>query len=185
MIDLTPKLGEINGIEHNEGRHISSNQVILDCIMPSIPLKHKCLSIILIWVIVSLKKNIKKIYLYFFTFLYLGKTDMVLEKRWLFSIRNGAEIRSLEMGRKSPGSQWVDTPWYVTCRESYLQFLPISMSMSSTVNKTLLASSTTIVHKQYDSLSYFHVVVSIGELNLPEGPFRTPPHTVSSLKTKT
>ena len=59
------------------------------------------------------------------------------------------------------------------------------MSMSSTVNKTLFASSTTIVHKQYDSLSYFHVVVSIGELNLPEGPFRTPPHSVSSLKTKT
>ena len=31
------------------------NQVILDCIMSSIPLKHKCLSIILIWVIVSHK----------------------------------------------------------------------------------------------------------------------------------
>ena len=27
---------------------------------------------------------------------------MVLGKRWLFSIGNGAEIRPLEMGRKSP-----------------------------------------------------------------------------------
>ena len=31
----------------------TQNEVILDCIMPSIPLKQKCLSIILIWVIVS------------------------------------------------------------------------------------------------------------------------------------
>ena len=55
MIDFTSKLGEINVIEHkhdNKGSKIYlQNQVILDCIMPSIPLKHKCLSIILIWVI--------------------------------------------------------------------------------------------------------------------------------------
>ena len=31
------------------------NQAVLDCIMPSIPLKHKRLSIILIWVSVSHK----------------------------------------------------------------------------------------------------------------------------------
>ena len=50
MIDLTSKLGEINNIEHNKGSKIyPQNQVILDCI------KHKCLSIILIWVIVSHK----------------------------------------------------------------------------------------------------------------------------------
>ena len=58
MIDLTSKLGEINDIEHT-GNKCSKiypqNQVILDCIMSSIPLKHKCLSIILIWVIVSHK----------------------------------------------------------------------------------------------------------------------------------
>ena len=43
MIDLTSKLGEINNIEHNKGSKIyPQNQVILDCIMPSIPLKHKC-----------------------------------------------------------------------------------------------------------------------------------------------
>ena len=35
-------------------------------------------------------------------FFYLGKTDMVLGKRWLFLIGNGAEVRPLEMGRKSP-----------------------------------------------------------------------------------
>ena len=55
MIDLT-KLGEINDIEHNKGSKIyPQNQVILDCIMPSIPLKHKYLSINLIWVSVSHK----------------------------------------------------------------------------------------------------------------------------------
>ena len=54
LIDLTSKLGEINDIEHNKGSKIyPQNQVILDCIMPSIPLMHKCL--ILIWVIVSHK----------------------------------------------------------------------------------------------------------------------------------
>ena len=51
MVDLTSKLGEINDIERNKGSKIyPRNQVILDCIMPSIPLKHKCLSIILICV---------------------------------------------------------------------------------------------------------------------------------------
>ena len=44
------------------------------------------------------KKNKKKSF--FFSFLYLGK--WYWEKRWLFSIGNGAEIRPLEMGRKSP-----------------------------------------------------------------------------------
>ena len=52
MIYLTSKLREINDIEQNKGSKIyPQNQVILDCIMPSIPLKHKCLSIILIWVL--------------------------------------------------------------------------------------------------------------------------------------
>ena len=56
MIDLTAKLGEINDIEYNKGCKVySQNQVILDCIMPAIPFKHKYLSIILIWVIVSHK----------------------------------------------------------------------------------------------------------------------------------
>ena len=64
IINLTSKLGEINDIEHNKGSKIyPQNQVILDCIMPSIPLKRKCLSIILIWVIVSHKKwwSLKKV----------------------------------------------------------------------------------------------------------------------------
>ena len=56
MIDLTTKLGEINDIEHYKGSKIyPQNQVILDCIMPTLPLKQRCLSIILIWVIVSHK----------------------------------------------------------------------------------------------------------------------------------
>ena len=56
MIYLTSKLGEINGIEHNKGSKIyPQNQAILDCIMPSISLKHMCLSIILILVVVSHK----------------------------------------------------------------------------------------------------------------------------------
>ena len=67
MIDLTSQLGEINDIEHNKGSKIyPQNQVILDCIMPSIPLKHKCLSIILIWVIVSW--SLKYIFFFFFYF---------------------------------------------------------------------------------------------------------------------
>ena len=42
MIEFTSKLGEINDIGHNKGSKIyPQNQVILDCIMPSIPLKHK------------------------------------------------------------------------------------------------------------------------------------------------
>ena len=56
LAKIGEKLGEIKDIEHNKGSKIyPQNQVILDCIMPSIPLKHKCLSIILIWVIVSHK----------------------------------------------------------------------------------------------------------------------------------
>ena len=75
----------------NKGSKIyPQNQVILDCIMPTIPLKHKCLSIIPIWAIVShtskvlvfskrskkKKKKKKK-----FTFLNWGKTDMVLGEK--------------------------------------------------------------------------------------------------------
>ena len=56
MVNLTSKLGEINDIEHNKGSKIyPRNKVIIDCIMSRIPLKHKCLSIILIRVIVSHK----------------------------------------------------------------------------------------------------------------------------------
>ena len=56
MIHLTAKLGEINDTEHNKGSKIyPKNQVIIDCIKPTIPLKHTCLGIILIWVIVSHK----------------------------------------------------------------------------------------------------------------------------------
>ena len=51
MIDFTSKLGELN-----KGNKIyPQNQVIIDCIMSSISLKHKCLSIIPSWVIVSHK----------------------------------------------------------------------------------------------------------------------------------
>ena len=46
MIDLPAKLGEINGTEHDKGSKIyPQNQVIFDCIMSTIPLKHKLLSI--------------------------------------------------------------------------------------------------------------------------------------------
>ena len=40
-IDLTSKLGEIKDIEHYKGsKTYPQNQVILDCIVPSIPLNH-------------------------------------------------------------------------------------------------------------------------------------------------
>ena len=79
------------------------NQAVLDCIMPSIPLKHKRLSIILIWVSVShklvvvvSKKQVKKKKIW-------ENQTWYWEKRWLFFIGNGAEIRPIEMGRKGPG----------------------------------------------------------------------------------
>ena len=51
---------------------------------------------------VSKKSNKKNFFfIFFFTFLNWEKTDMVLGKRWLFSIGNGAKIRSLEKDRKS------------------------------------------------------------------------------------
>ena len=63
------KIGDINDIEHNKGSKMyPQNPVILDCIMPSIPLKHKCLSIILILVFVShkFKWSLKKSFFFFF-----------------------------------------------------------------------------------------------------------------------
>ena len=43
MIDLSSKFEEINDIICKKGSKIyPQNQVILDCIMSSIPLKHKC-----------------------------------------------------------------------------------------------------------------------------------------------
>ena len=79
MIVLTSKLGEINDIEYNKGSKIyPQNQVILDCIVSSIPLKHKCLSIFchgslfLIssseWSLKKSKSKKKKKYIYIFFF---------------------------------------------------------------------------------------------------------------------
>ena len=97
MVDFTSKLGEINDIEHNEGTKIySRNQVNLDCIMLSIPLKHKCLSITLIWVMVShkykwsLKRSI--FFFFFFTSLDWEKQTWYWGKRWLFSIAMGSKF---------------------------------------------------------------------------------------------
>ena len=59
-IDLTSKLGEIN-YSKKGSKIYPQNQVILDCIMPSIPLTHECLNIIMIWVIVSHKWSLKKL----------------------------------------------------------------------------------------------------------------------------
>ena len=71
------------------------------CIMSSTPLKHKCLSIILTWVIVS-RKYIVKVKKKNFFYLIGKNRHGIGEKRSLFSIGNGAEIRPLEKGRKSP-----------------------------------------------------------------------------------
>ena len=112
MIDLTAELGEINDIEHNKGSEIyiyPQNQIILDCIMPTIPLKHKCLSIILIWVIVShikvvvvSKKKGGKKNIFFLLFLnwekqtwYWGKKVAIFDWEW-------GQIWPLEKGRKCP-----------------------------------------------------------------------------------
>ena len=49
----------------------------------------------------SKKKTKKKQHLFFFTFLNWEKQTWYWEKRWLFSIGNGAEIRPLEKDRTS------------------------------------------------------------------------------------
>ena len=85
---LTIKIGKIYGIEHNKGsKKYPQNQVIFDCIVPNIPLKHKCnvfkyhsdmghcFSYMLVEVVS--KKNI---YMFFY-FSKLGKTDMALGKK--------------------------------------------------------------------------------------------------------
>ena len=41
MMDLTAKLGEINDIEHKGSKIYPQNQILLDCIIPTIPLKFK------------------------------------------------------------------------------------------------------------------------------------------------
>ena len=68
-------------------------------IMPSIPLKHKCLNIILIWVILShikvevvSRKKKKIVFFFFLLFFILDKRTWYWEERWLFSSTNGAEI---------------------------------------------------------------------------------------------
>ena len=96
MIDLTAKLGEINHIEHNKDskKKNPQNQVILDCIMPTIPLKHKCSSIILIWVIFLINgSGLSKKKFFFFTFLNWEKQTWYWEKKGYFR---------LEFGRKCP-----------------------------------------------------------------------------------
>ena len=56
MINLTAKLGEIYDIEHNKGSKIyPQNQVIQIVLCQAYNSSIKCLSIILIWVIVSHK----------------------------------------------------------------------------------------------------------------------------------
>ena len=53
----------------------------------------------------SKKKNKNKC-IFFLNFLNWEKIDMVLgKKKWPFLIGNGAEIRPLEKGRKSPGTR--------------------------------------------------------------------------------
>ena len=69
------------------------------------------------WVIMFLINSsglYKKKNLIFFLLFLIGKSAMVLEEKgWLFLIGNGAEIRPLEMGRKSP---------FLTCQgKSYLK----------------------------------------------------------------
>ena len=53
---------------------------------------------------------LKKVFFFFFFLLFFNWENEhgIGEKRWLFSIGNGAEIGSLEMGRKFPGK--LDVP---------------------------------------------------------------------------
>ena len=83
MIDLHQNWEKLTAYNKTRVEIYPQNQVILDCIMPS-TLRHKRLSIILIWVIVSkfLIKSSGLLRNFFFLFLIqLGKTDMVLGKK--------------------------------------------------------------------------------------------------------
>ena len=103
MIDLTLKLGEINDREHNKGsKAYPQNHVILHCIMSSIPLKHECLSIILIWslFLISSSGLLKSKKKYFSE---LGFQKWYWEKKTAIVDWSGAEIWPLEKGRKFPG----------------------------------------------------------------------------------
>ena len=51
---------------------------------------------------------------------------MVLGKRWLFSIGNGAEIRPLVMGRKFPELDCTFTQSFQSIHLSHLQLVPKS-----------------------------------------------------------
>ena len=52
----------------------------------------------------GLKKKSKKKNFFFFILFLIGKIRHgIVEKKWLFLIGNGDEIRPLEMGRKGPG----------------------------------------------------------------------------------
>ena len=82
--------------------------------MPSIPLKHKCLSIILIWAIVShikvvvvskKSKKKKKKHFFFLLFLIGKKTDMVLGKK--------VAIFDWECGRNSAPREGRKIPWSI------------------------------------------------------------------------
>ena len=78
------------------------NKVILDCIMPSIPLRHKCLSIILKWVIVSHKWSLKKVKKkLFFLLFFLGKNRHGIEKVAIFGWEWGRNSAPRE-GQKIP-----------------------------------------------------------------------------------
>ena len=97
--ELNIKIGRNYDMEHNKGSKIyPQNQVIIDCIMASIQIKHKCL----MGHFFSRKKGKKKIFFFFLLFLFGKNRHGIGEKRWLFSFGNGAEIRPLEKGRKSP-----------------------------------------------------------------------------------
>ena len=56
-------------------------------------------------------KKIKEKIFFFILLNWEKQTDMVLGKKWLVSIGNGAEIRPLEEGRKCPGAIYIAMYW--------------------------------------------------------------------------
>ena len=87
------KFGKINDIKHINGSKIYPQNHFVFRLFYA---KHKCFSIILIWVIVVFKK---------ITFLFSGKNRHGIGKKGgYFFLGNGTEIWPLEKGRKSPGS---------------------------------------------------------------------------------
>ena len=107
----------------------------------------------------DLLKNIKKKYFFFFFGGGGGgggggELTWYWEKRWLFSIGNGAKIRPLEMGRKSPVSQFVNQ--YLS-RDQILKVMATANILYFSLAIWCMATSLFIKIKALKKIRYYNI----------------------------